>query len=86
MEKYTITAENFQAFEHQLRLEERSAATIQKYMRNLHLFFDGLREITREDILERKESILQGRAIQTVNGVLTAVNRFFDSWDMLICG
>lgn len=79
MRQYRIAGEDFMAFERQLFLEERSAATIYKYKKDLRIFFEGLPlgGLTREDLLQRKEELLLGKAISTANGILTAVNRFF---------
>lgn len=79
MKTYRIREEDFKAFERQLFLEERAAATISKYRKNLQTFFKGFpaQEITKEDILQRKEDLRQNWALSTVNGMLSVVNRFF---------
>ena len=79
METYRIEDENFVAFEKQLFLDERVEATIYKYKKNLQTFFQELpkESLSKEMVLERKMELMQKWAISTVNGIISAVNRFF---------
>lgn len=66
-------------FSAQLASEERSAATIQKYLRDIQAFASFLagREITKELAAAWKEHLLeQDYAPVTINSMLSAVNRF----------
>jgi len=77
MTEYIIEDKNFLEFKRQLYLEERSEATIQKYIRNVKYFFNTQSKITKEFNLKRKEELLKEKAIGTVNGIIAAVNHFF---------
>ena len=70
----TITQEQIQAYASHLESEERSAATVEKYIRNavrFALWLDG-RALSKELVVEYKAA-LEG-AVATVNGAISAVN------------
>lgn len=74
----TITRENISAYREFLCENERSAATVAKYMaavEGLSSYLDG-RAVTKQEILAYREHLLETRAPQTVNGALSAVNGF----------
>ena len=79
-----ITEQGVQAFEAQLYLNEKSPATVSKYVgavRRLAAFLQGA-ELTKKRLLEYREH-LQGKSkAQTVNGALAAIGVFLDlnSW------
>lgn len=58
--------------------EERSANTIEKYSRDLQAFFTWLgdRSLTREAVLQWKESLRNTYAATSINSMLAAVNLF----------
>ena len=70
----TITQDQITAYADWLESEERSAATVEKYIRNAGRFALWLEEraLTKEQVVEYKAS-LEGAAA-TVNGVISAVN------------
>lgn len=70
--------EEINAFEDFLRWEEKSPATIEKYLRDVRCFCGGLadREITKEKVMEHKRDLTERFQAVTVNSHLTAVNRF----------
>ena len=76
----TMTAESLSAFEQYLKTEERSDATIKKYLRDtwqLAAWLDG-RAVTKEAVAFWKEHLVeQGYDAGTVNGKLAALNAFF---------
>lgn len=77
-ENLTIATAWIDAFAAHLREQERSAATIQKYVHDVqHLvaFLAG-REISKGLLLEWKETLLDAYAPASVNTMLAAVNRF----------
>ena len=79
MERYSITPTMLEAFQQALTLEERSRTTVCKYMHGLRVFFAALPPdgtITKEMLIARKEDLTQTCAVGTVNGMLTALNRF----------
>lgn len=78
MEKWTITREQLNGFERRLAEEERSRATIEKYLTNVRQFAVFLKsaEMTKTSIAKWKEALLKEYAPSTVNGKLTALDRF----------
>lgn len=69
-----------EVYERHLYREERSARTVEKYLRDVRRFLDwlGERELTRELASEWKAALqAQGYAPVTVNSMLAAVNGFF---------
>lgn len=69
-----------QAFESSLYLDEKSKATICKYLlavRRLASFAAGA-ELTKRLLLEYREALQIAHKAQTVNGALSAINAFLD--------
>ena len=80
MSGYILTTDHMTAYGHYLRQEERSAATLEKYLRDINSFACWLGDspVSREAVTGWKESLLaQGRAPATVNGALAALNGLF---------
>ena len=80
MDMRTITSAALAAFARHLQSRERSAGTIEKYMRDIRAFaaFLGGAEVTRERTAAWRDSLLeQGRAPVTVNSMTAAANQFF---------
>jgi site-specific recombinase XerD len=76
-----ITARDAEAFERTLRLQERSAATAEKYGRYARFFTEFIREcaggaLTREAALEFKRYITERHSAAGANGMLAAVNSY----------
>ena len=80
MERKTVTKERIRQFAGILAGEERSAGTIEKYVRDVRKFaawLDG-EEVSRERAAAWRDSLLErGYAPVTVNSMVAAVNRFF---------
>ena len=80
MKTPTLSREQIAAFEHWLHTEERSPATIGKYIRDIKSCFIWLngRAITKETVTEWKEHLLSHNyAHSTINAGLAALNGFF---------
>ena len=80
MNNYIMTAEHITAYGRHLKQEERSPATLEKYLRDLRAFARWLedRAVTREAIAGWKERLLaEGRAPSTINAALAALNGLF---------
>ena len=80
MDKHELTAEQIMAFGAYLRGEERSAGTVEKYLRDVRAFsaWLGGRPVTREGAAAWKEHLLEtGHAPVTVNSMLAAINGLF---------
>lgn len=80
MSECKFISEYIQMYGEHLRQEEKSAATMEKYLRHIRAFtiWLGERPIDQEAVRGWKETLLtQGRAPATVNGALAAINGFF---------
>ena len=79
MDNYILTMNQFGLFQQHLAEEERELGTIEKYMREVKKFalWQGRRKVTKETVSEWKEQLRQsGYKPETVNGKLSAVNKF----------
>ena len=80
MERKTMTSEAIRQFSDTLTEEERSAGTIEKYVRDVRRFaaWLGGGEVTRERTAAWRDGLLErGYAPVTVNSMVAAVNQFF---------
>lgn len=85
---YTMTKEQIENYERNLRLEERSEATVHKYGKAIVNLYDSLpesKEITKEQVIAWKNNLEGKHAASTVNVMISAVNTFFAfmGWDGL---
>ena len=81
METYTITEEKITEFGASLHAEERSAGTIDKYLRDIRNFASWLKEaeLTIEAAIGWKETLVQGEYNPTtVNSMISALNTFLN--------
>lgn len=82
--KRIITPRNMQDFEVYLRDEEKSAATVEKYMRDIRFFasFAGKSEISRQTVLDYKSRLSEIYAVASANSMIAAMNCFlrFCGW------
>lgn len=79
MKGRSLTAAEIAGFREYLILEERSAATVEKYIRDAAAFAAYAREdeITKETVIGYKKR-LQGRyAVRSVNSMLASINSLF---------
>ena len=80
MEQKTVTKEEIRQFSDALAEEERSAGTIEKYVRDVRRFavwLDG-EEVSRERTAAWRDGLLErGYAPVTINSMVAAVNQFF---------
>lgn len=68
--------------------EERSQATIDKYMRDIHCFYDYLPEdkiITKEAVIAFKQSLVESYQPSSINSMLTAINGLLTYMGMSEC-
>lgn len=80
MKKYRMHKNHLAEFHRYLISEERSKLTIEKYIRDVHHFFDYVditRKIGKEDVLDYKESLKKAYKASSINSMLTALNTFF---------
>lgn len=79
MEK-SVTGRSLRQFQTFLIQEEKSPATVQKYMRELQrltVFLDGMK-ISKQKILEYRERLVEIYQPKTVNTKLSAVNAYLE--------
>ena len=79
MEERTITNNQIQDFSDYLVREERSNATCDKYVRDVHSFwmFVGNNQVTKELVVTWKKELLDhGYAVRSINSMLASVNSF----------
>ena len=74
-----ITAKTIAEFKEHLILEERSAATVEKYIRDVTAFsfFSDGEEITKETVIAYKRHLQEKYAVRSVNSMLASVNSLF---------
>lgn len=88
MAQKMISEKEITAFGRYLRAEERSAGTMEKYLRDVRQFAAWLAErvVTKENVAGWKEHLLAERYDpSTVNGKLAALNVFFCFMDWQDC-
>ena len=74
-----ITAKIIAEFKEHLILEERSAATVEKYIRDVKAFaeFAGGSAITKETSIAYKKHLQDDYAVRSVNSMLASINSLF---------
>lgn len=80
MQKRILRQADIRAFQKSLIAEEKSAATIEKYVRDATAFlrFAEGSAVTKELVIAYKNALLEcGRAVRSVNSVLASLNRLF---------
>ncbi len=79
MEGRVITAKMIAEFKEHLILEERSVATIQKYIRDVKAFTAYVQNsaITKERVIAYKKYLQENYAVRSVNSMLASINSFF---------
>lgn len=77
--KRILKSKKMQEFEVYLRNEERSAATIEKYLRDVRFFASFVRdkEIDKQTVLDYKGKIGDCYAVASANSMIAALNCFF---------
>lgn len=79
MEGRVITAKMIAEFKEHLILEERSVATIQKYIRDVKAFTAYVQNsaIAKEIVIAYKKYLQENYAVRSVNSMLASINSFF---------
>ena len=74
-----ITKELIKNFRRYLIEEEKAAATVEKYIRDINVFADWLGEniLDKEAVLTYKENLTKNYAPASVNSILASLNSFF---------
>lgn len=77
MEKRILTKSNIDAFYEYLLKEEKSAATMEKYLRDVRAFFvfADHSEVTKELVMDYKRNLIEkGYAVKSINSMLSSLN------------
>ena len=74
-----LTQEIISDFKENLILEERSEATVEKYIRDISAFsnFADGAEITKETVISYKKHLQDSYAVRSVNSMLASINSLF---------
>lgn len=77
MTERKLTEEKIQSFKRYLIQEEKSAATMEKYLRDVRAFsvFIGRKNVTKEAVLDYKKHLQQSNyAVRSINSMLASLN------------
>ena len=78
MKGLRITTKDIAGFREHLILEERSAATIQKYIRDIKAFAKYAEgAVTKETVIAYKKHLQEHYAVRSVNSMLASINSLF---------
>lgn len=80
MKRRFITTETLEQFKQYLIEEEKSAATVEKYLRDTAAFvvFLTTREVTKELAISYKQKLIdEGYAVRSINSMLASLNGLF---------
>ena len=74
-----LTQEIISHFKEHLILEERSTATVEKYIRDVKFFsaFVNGAEVTKEAVIEYKKHLQDSYAVRSINSMLASINSLF---------
>ena len=78
--KTTITNEQIRFYALHLQEDEKSDATVEKYIRDVTAFAQFLlsRNLTKQEVMEYKKQITDSYAPASVNSMLVSINSFLD--------
>lgn len=88
MEKRALTEELVKGFYAYLINEEKSSATVEKYIRDIKAFmlFANGNEITKELVIIYKQKLIEDNyAVRSINSMLASINSFFDFAGLYDC-
>ncbi len=79
MKRKIITAKTIAEFKEHLILEERSTATIEKYIRDVKAFSAYMQNaaVTKETVITYKKHLQENYAVRSVNSMLASINSLF---------
>ncbi len=80
MEKKRLMYSDIEAFKKNLYREEKSAATVEKYFRDVNTFFRFTENqlITKEVVIALKKNLIEkGYAVRSINSMLASINSLF---------
>lgn len=76
MKNKQITVETIEYFKNQLVQDEKSQATIEKYLRDVRKFYNYLegKEVTKARVIEYKQKLNEAYEVSSVNSMIVALN------------
>lgn len=79
MEGRILTADIIDDFRKNLELQEKSTATIEKYIRDVKVFsiYAKGKAITKETVIAYKNHLQENYAVRSVNSMLASINSLF---------
>jgi len=80
MSERVLTHEIIHTFHQSLLCEEKSAATVEKYLRDVRAFllFAGKQAVTKELVVAYKNALIEGGyAVRSINSMLASLNSLF---------
>jgi len=82
-----ITVETIKQFKDYLISEEKSEATIEKYIRDINAFYIWIcgREVNKSVVIEYKNEIIELYAPASANSMLSSINSFFAYMEWYEC-
>lgn len=83
MKNKILSEQKIGEFQSYLMREEKSAATMEKYIRDVRAFFAfaGEKEVTKELVMAWKEALVEKKyAVRSVNSMLSSLNSLLDFW------
>lgn len=82
-----ITGAQITQFQNRLMEDEKSTATIQKYLRDIEAFhtFAGEENVTKDMVIRYKQHLKENYKPSSVNSMLAAINRFFKEMGWFDC-
>lgn len=85
--KHTLTKNSIKRFKEYLQIEEKSPATIEKYMRDINAFLLYLENkiVDKATVLKYKESLMTVYKTTSINSMLSSLNSFFDFLEWSDC-
>ena len=80
MNKRKLSQQQIQTYHEQLVRDEKSAATVEKYLRDIRAFMDyvGSEEVTKEVVVGYKGYLLKTYVPNSINSMLASVNSFLN--------
>ena len=87
MKKRIITTDAIAAFKKALIENEKSEATIDKYVRDVTAFMESTEgtPITKDTVIAYKHKIAELYAVRSVNSMLSSINSFFEFMEWYDC-
>jgi len=87
--KRQLNQEKLREFEDYLVCEERSNATIEKYLHDMRTFYEfvGDREVVKSIVLDYKNALITTHTVTSANSMIAAINvffRFFGWYDLCV--